>query len=711
MTSSNGTARQPHLPGSDGDLVLASIVRVVLAVDPQADPDVVALAMARVAPKAHRRAVLVAELSAHPEFLTWGTTRSRAVTQAFIRELVAGGVRRVALPGCEWCGSTAPMVRRLSSNGGGACRACVRQMTMTACSRCRQVAPRGGRTGAGKPLCERCAGQARRARCPECGGKSTLCRRREHGAVRCTRCVPSAAVDPCIPCATPRPTRARRSGVPRVKAVASCDRCGRTAPVQLRLGDEALCSSCYCLPQRLCPCCGHPRPHQPDDTGDGACPRCGGAGSERCHICDGTIFALVRTADGSRRCERCRLRTLLRTTLTRPDGLVDQRLAGFVSVLGDAASPRTAIAWLRAGRSRDLLIAIAHGQLPLTHEALDEQAGRLKGAANAVEHLRQLLVTSRALPHRDEHASRLERTLTALLDSAHPDDAKVLRRYARFCVLPRLRRRTAAGAETVGVCHAATNTLRITWRFLRWLREHDTDLHHLTQAVLDRWSAGHPGSVPTVAVFLRWAARNRLTGQATLNDTRRWGPTAFLPAEQHWQLARRFLHDNHLPGTHRLLGCLVLLYSQPTRRLTVLRRSDVIVTGTKTTIRLGDEAVVLPAPLDKVAADLAAGRVHDATVAGLAHSFPRADDWLFPGRRAGQPIGDKGLHRRLTNMGIPPRRARNTALLELAREVPPAILADLLGLTPETADKWRQLAGGNWSIYAPIAGRPTRNVG
>jgi len=83
---------------------------------------------------------------------------------------------------------------------------------------------------------------------------------------------------------------------------------------------------------------------------------------------------------------------------------------------------------------------------------------------------------------------------------------------------------------------------------------------------------------------------------------------------------------------------------------------------------------------------------------------------LFPGRRAGLPLGDKGLHRRLAKIGVPPRRARNTALLELAREVPPGIIADLLGLTPKTADKWRDLAGGNWTTYAPVGGRPTRTV-
>ena len=101
--------------------------------------------------------------------------------------------------------------------------------------------------------------------------------------------------------------------------------------------------------------------------------------------------------------------------LAGPDGVVDLRLAGLVAVLGGTDSPRTVIAWLRAGRSRDLLVAIARGQLPLTHEALDEQTGQFRKQANAVENPRQLMVTSSALPYRDEHASRLERTLAPLL--------------------------------------------------------------------------------------------------------------------------------------------------------------------------------------------------------------------------------------------------------------------------------------------------------
>ena len=136
------------------------------------------------------------------------------------------------------------------------------------------------------------------------------------------------------------------------------------------------------------------------------------------------------------------------------------------------------------------------------------------------------------------------------------------------------------------------------------------------------------------------------------------------------------------------------------RRLAALRRSSVTTSADgRTTVSLGSEALVLAPPLDQLARDLVTGGDSDPTTGGVAQSFPDGVEWLFPGRRAGQPIGDKGLSRRLTKLGIPVRGARNSALLELAREVPPAILADLLGLTPEAVDRWRELAGGDWTTY------------
>ena len=43
---------------------------------------------------------------------------------------------------------------------------------------------------------------------------------------------------------------------------------------------------------------------------------------------------------------------------------------------------------------------------------------------------------------------------------------------------------------------------------------------------------------------------------------------------------------------------------------------------------------------------------------------------------------------------------RRATLLQLASEVPAAVLADLLHLSPGTATRWTRDAGGDWSRYA-----------
>jgi hypothetical protein len=37
--------------------------------------------------------------------------------------------------------------------------------------------------------------------------------------------------------------------------------------------------------------------------------------------------------------------------------------------------------------------------------------------------------------------------------------------------------------------------------------------------------------------------------------------------------------------------------------------------------------------------------------------------------------------------------------MQLAAEIPPAMLAGILGIHPTTAVKWTKLAGGNWTGY------------
>jgi hypothetical protein len=43
---------------------------------------------------------------------------------------------------------------------------------------------------------------------------------------------------------------------------------------------------------------------------------------------------------------------------------------------------------------------------------------------------------------------------------------------------------------------------------------------------------------------------------------------------------------------------------------------------------------------------------------------------------------------------------RHAALMQLAAEIPPALLAGVPGIHPTTAVKWSGFAGGAWTNYA-----------
>jgi hypothetical protein len=84
----------------------------------------------------------------------------------------------------------------------------------------------------------------------------------------------------------------------------------------------------------------------------------------------------------------------------------------------------------------------------------------------------------------------------------------------------------------------------------------------------------------------------------------------------------------------------------------------------------------------------------------MAGHLAERDQWLFPGRRPGHPMHPTSLSHRLRGLGIEPRAARNTALLQLAAELPSLVLADLLGIHINTAERWNAAVGAPWANYA-----------
>ena len=126
-----------------------------------------------------------------------------------------------------------------------------------------------------------------------------------------------------------------------------------------------------------------------------------------------------------------------------------------------------------------------------------------------------------------------------------------------------------------------------------------------------------------------------------------------------------------------------------------LRRTEITTRDGQVLVRFGQHEVPVPDSLGQILTDLIrAGRSHTGT------GSPIASPWLFPGGMPGQPITPSRLGERLRALGIRAMPGRRAALIDLAAQLPAAVLADCLNLSPGTAVRWMHQAGADWNRYA-----------
>jgi hypothetical protein len=371
-------------------------------------------------------------------------------------------------------------------------------------------------------------------------------------------------------------------------------------------------------------------------------------------------------------------------------------LSGVFDAVTAARQPRSALNWLRKGAGAGLLADVAAGRLAISHDALDAHPHR-----RAADYLRHMLTAAGALPPRDESLARAGQWLAETLEAIGPAaDRRLVQAYATWQVMRRLRASAAGAARPRTPTAHARNNIRAAVSFLAWLRSRGTELTTCGQTDVDLWL--HTGPAACLARdFLTWAASHGRCQRLTIPAPPRATGRA-ISQDQRWALTARLLHDTALEPTDRVAGCLLLLYGQPLSRIATMTTSQVTSRNCETAIRLGRHDVPVPGPL--------ADATHQLINGGRSHrgvGSPPATTWLFPGHLPGRPITPARLGERLRAIGIYAQTARRAALLDLAAQLPAAVLADLLGLHETTAAKWMHQAGGDWSRYAAeIARRP-----
>lgn len=241
----------------------------------------------------------------------------------------------------------------------------------------------------------------------------------------------------------------------------------------------------------------------------------------------------------------------------------------------------------------------------------------------------------------------------------------------------------------------ATTRLATATHLLTWLAGRDVDLADLRQPDLDEYLAEHPSRRPYLPAFLSWAHRTRRTPRLRLT-TRPKRPPRSVAADddQRWTLARALLHDDGYTATDRVAGLLVLLFGQRPHRISRLTTSHVNIDEDRATVTLGTSPIDLPEPLASHLKALVAARR-----ARTGKHVTTPGPWLFPSQHPDRPPLPETITHRLQRIGIQPTAQRTAALLHLASELPPALIADLLGLGRTATQEWSTLAARPWASY------------
>ncbi|MGW5233446.1 hypothetical protein ACWEQU_14400 [Streptomyces nodosus] len=631
--------------------------------------DVEAAAATLKAAKADRgvaRRELDEHLAAHPDALSSGDPRCPAVIVRLAQALVAAGHTGVAPPTCSDCRRAGIPLPR-SGPDGRICQACA------------------ARSPRNKKPCARCARTAR------------IFARRDEGGIcySCYRTDPQVTED-CVGCGRRRmPVTRRPDGQPLCEAcwtppAHTCIACGSVGQAHAHWPRGPVCGACYVRildhPEQ-CRRCDERQPLIGQDENDhGICGPCAGLpGIYTCPTCgnSGRLYA-----DG--RCPRCILSVRLEEHLSGPDGQVPTQLRPLRDALAAAETPRGVLSWLKRSPNARLLGELATSGKPVSHDVLDELP------PSRYEHyVRQTLVHTGVLPERHEDLDRIPAWLDQLLADQPAKHAALIRPFVHWFLLKRARRRATHRGRPAMVGSYLRTRIRVALELLTWLDERQFAFGDLTQDRLDQWLADGNTRNYSIRYFLSWAAKRDLLPELTVPAIPRQEPARILDEDERWHQLSRLLNDTALPLDVRTAGALVLLFGLPTSRIRHLHTEHLGEHDGQTHRAVGSPPLLVPPKLAVLLNQLAEAPIRQSRISADA-SGPR---WLFPGLLPGRPAGPSGFSRKLLDHGIDARPARNAALIALLEDVPPPILADLLGLHINTAVRWADIARRDWTDY------------
>jgi hypothetical protein len=454
--------------------------------------------------------------------------------------------------------------------------------------------------------------------------------------------------------------------------------------------EGAICVRCYnhaLDTYGVCAGCGVDRllPGR-NESGAAVCTDCaGGLGDFSCPRCGREGHRWTKSA-----CARCVLTDQLTVVFDDGAGSIKPDLLPLYTSLCAMSRPRTGLTWLRKPHVAEILGALARGEVPLTHAGLTTlQPWR------SADYIRDLLMECGTLPRVDRFLLMFERWLPEWL--ATIDDLghrKLLNRFANWRVQRRLRLDAEDTPLSSYRINSARFSLRMAHSFLAELAAHGRDPVDCTQADIDRWFATKSSTSEQARSFLRWCIdRHELPRRLKLPPVPPRTAASMSQAKR-LEFIGQVLADDTMPLGDRVLALLILLFAQPLKAIAGLTVDDVLVSDGEVSIRLGQP----PSPVPEPFATMLIGYL-DSRPKRTSSTDP-TNLFLFPGRRAGQPMHTTSLRLRLRNLGLPGLDARAAAIRGLVREAPPFVVARMLGYHPNTAERLAIEGGVPWQRYA-----------
>lgn len=616
---------------------------------------------------------------------------------------------------CATCGNARRVVRHL--NGQPICHQCWKchPSQLATCTVCQSFGPVVVKR-AGSPICGACYPR-RTEPCSICGQQRPVQSRRD-GRALCMCCYMAIrnGKDPLH--VRRRPRRPRRIRI--------CTNCGQRKLCQGFLGPTPLCAECAGRPLVQCVWCGEKKPVTAYWPGGPVCNHCaeefrqkpkectncrnmgmavpfekrqiicrpcaGWEDSSRCVHCG---QQKPRYAKGY--CVDCYLRHVALPQLLNLQG-ASSNTPYLKRVMETLLSrkPISVVNWLNTG-SAALLHSIAQGHTELSHSALDQHT-----STGHAEFVRSILVEAGALPVRNRMAAHIDHWLEVFRAEVPDQHRLLIMMFAEWRIVRRLRGKIQHQRLTRWALHSMKLRLRIAVRFLEWLDRQEKTLQQCTQKDVECWLVESKVTTPyLVRDFLQWTSLRKFSRPLEVPLLKSSG-MVLVDEDRRWAMIERLSNDESIRLELRLCGLFVLVFGQHVSRIVTLLDSMVQIDEKKNVkILFGGEPVVMP----PVIASLLSKQLVACRRNPNGH---RADGtyWLFPGRHYGSHRNVVRLQKNLNNIGVECRRGRNSALLQLASQLHPAVLGRLLHMSPNVAVRWSQNAGGGFNRY--VASRTAR---